>query len=114
MNFCSLKHVLKMRFVLVTIGCLVILASCVAKTWTSKAHFLGISTTLLMNQQPSDTNYDSLSTKLDENSLQGSGSRKFSRFEEVKSMIEESDSIEEVLYAAEEVYDFSWPGFILL
>jgi hypothetical protein len=92
-----------MRFVLVTIGCLVILASCVAKTWTSKAHFLGISTTLLINQQPSDTNYDSLSTKLDENSLQGSGSRKFSRFEEVKSMIEESDTIEEVLYAAEEI-----------
>lgn len=79
--------------------CVLIMAVSEAKRWQSfgSGRFLGMSTLLLSSENANHAD------KTPENLGKEKRPWKFVRFEEVKSSIESSDSIEEALNAAEEV-----------
>lgn len=90
----------EMRYGLAVL-CVLIMAVSEAKRWQSfgSGRFLGMSTLLLSSENANHGHAD----KTPENLGKEKRPWKFVRFEEVKSSIERSDSIEEALNAAEEV-----------
>ena len=89
---------MKVLLCLLIFGVIFLTSQC--KTWPRQPRLLGVSSSLFAATQHGI--HSGGSTKIDQ-SLDTGDSHQLSRFDEIKSMIEESESIDEVLHAAEEV-----------